>query len=762
MIKRLTSITRPMAMLCVAVFLAVALTAVTAHADRIGQIRVEGTQRIEPSTVLSYMDTAAGDEFDSDKLDTSLKNLFGTGLFADVSFYQEGNDLVVVVVENPIINQIAFEGNKKVKDDDLRNEISLRQRNVLTRTKVQADVERIQDIYRIGGRFSADIQPKIIKRDQNRVDLVFEINEGPQTLISRMSFIGNKRYDDSQLQKVVRSKEDRWWRFWSGDDKYDPDRLAYDRELLRKFYLDHGYADFRVESAIAELSPDRKNFFVTYTLDEGVRYKVGKINLVSNIPSLMTPGYNKFVTFEKDDWYKASEIEKTISKLTTELEARQFSFIDIKPSVERNRETRTIDVTFTFNDAPKVFVENINIIGNVRTTDEVIRRELGFAEGDPFNLGKLKKSEQNLKDLAFFETATAKPAPGSTPEKANIDVTVSEKSTGEISLGGGFSTTDGALGNFSVKEKNFLGKGQELSFSTTLAAKRTEFDVSFTEPYFLKRDLSAGFDLFHVTRNYQDESSYDSKRSGGALRLGYPLADKWRQFISYSFARNEIDNVPTTASIYIQQQEGKRTTSAISQRIAYDSTDSKLDPTEGLLARFDTEVAGLGGSAKYGRVKLGGTYFYPVVDKWVLSLLGEGGIIKAWGDDTVRINERFYLGGNNLRGFASGGVGPRDLTTDDALGGEHFYRGSVELEFPSGLPEDLGVRLHVFSDFGSLGGLGVSGPGVVDEGTLRASAGAGIAWKSPMGPVRADLAVPLAKENYDDTEIFQFSFGTRF
>lgn len=762
MIKRLTSITRPMAVLCIAIFLAVALTAVTAHAERIGQIRIEGTQRIEPATVLTYMDTAAGDEFDPDKLDTSLKNLFGTGLFADVSFYQEGNDLVVVVVENPIINQIAFEGNKKVKDADLANEISLRQRNVLTRTKVQGDVERIQDIYRIGGRFSADIQPKIIKRDQNRVDLVFEINEGPQTLISRMSFIGNKRYDDSQLQKVVRSKEDRWWRFWSGDDKYDPDRLAYDRELLRKFYLDHGYADFRVESAIAELSPDRKNFFVTYTLDEGVRYRVDKINLVSNVPSLVPGGYNKYVTFEKGDWYKASEIEKTISKLTTELESRQFSFIDIRPTVERNRETRTIDVTFTFNEGQKVFVENININGNVRTIDEVIRRELGFAEGDPFNIAKLKKSEQNLKDLAFFETATAKPAPGSTPDRTNIDVTVAEKSTGELSLGAGFSTTDGALGNFSVREKNFLGKGQELSFSTTLAAKRTEFDLSFTEPYFLKRDLSAGFDIFHVTRDFQDESSYDSKRSGGALRLGYPLADKWRQYLSYYFARTEIDNVPTTASIYIQQQEGKRTVSALTQRITYDSTDSRQDPTEGLLARFDTEVAGLGGDAKYGKVKLGGTYYYPVVDKWVLSVLGEAGLIESWGGDTVRINERFYLGGNNLRGFASGGIGPRDIATDDALGGNQFYRGSVELEFPSGLPEDLGVRFHVFSDFGSVSQLDVSGPGVVDDGSIRSSAGAGIAWKSPMGPVRADIAFPITKEDYDETELFQFSFGTRF
>ena len=434
----------------------------------------------------------------------------------------------------------------------------------------------------------------------------------------------------------------------------------------------------------------------------------------------------------------------------------------MRPAVDRHRDKHTIDINFNFTEGQKIFVENININGNNRTLDEVVRREMMLSEGDPFNLSKLKKSEQNLKDLGFFETATAKPVPGSTPDKTDIDVTVSEKSTGELSLGGGFSTSDGAVGNFNVKEKNFLGKGQQLSFSTTIATRRTEFDISFTEPYFLKRDLAAGFDIFHVTRDLQSESSYDSKRTGGALRIGYPLADKWRQNLSYYFSRNEITNVPATASIYIQQQEGVRSTSAVTQRISYDSTDNKQDPTEGLIARFDTEVAGLGGSAKYGKAKLGATWYYPVYDKWVLSLLGEGGIIAGWGGDNVRINERNYLGGTTLRGFSNGGVGPRDLTTDDALGGNQFYRGSAEIEFPSGLPDDLGVRFFAFTDFGSLTGLDVSGPGVDDTGSLRASVGGGVSWKSPLGPVRANIATALAKEDYDDTEIFQFAFGTRF
>lgn len=760
--KRSVLSVRSVVAACLAIFMSLAWWASPAHAEKIRQIRVEGTQRIEPATVLSYMDMQAGDEFDLDRLDSALKTLFATGLFADVTFYQEGPALVIAVVENPIINQIAFEGNKQIKDADLLNETQLRPRNVLTRTKVQADVERMQEIYRIGGYFSAEVHPKIIKRDQNRVDLVFEISEGPRTLISRISFIGNRHFGDDKLQKVIRSKEERWWRFWSGDDKYDPDRLAYDRELLRKFYLDHGYADFRVDSAVAELSPDRRNFYVTYTLDEGVRYRVGNVNIRSEVPGVNADLYKKSLTFGPGDWYKAGELEKTINRITAALESHQHSFIDVRPAVERRRDKKLIDISFTLAEGQKIFVENINISGNVRTLDEVVRREMAISEGDPFNISKLKKSEQNLKELAFFETATVKPVPGSTPDKTNIDVTVAEKSTGELSLAAGFSTQDGPLGNFSIRERNFLGKGQVVSLSTTLADKRTEFDFSFTEPYFRNRDLAAGFDIFHVTRDFQTESSFDSKRTGAAVRLGYPLADKWRQNLSYYFARNEINHVPATASIYIQQQVGVRSISAVTQRVTFDNTDSKLDPTEGLLARFDTEVAGLGGNAKYVKAKLGGTYYYPIVDKWILSLLGEGGVMGYWGGDKSRINERFYIGGNDLRGFARGGIGPRDLTTNDALGGEHFYRGSAEVDFPSGLPEDLGVRFHAFVDAGSLGDPGFSAAGIVDSGSLRVSSGAGLSWKSPLGPVRVDLAHALAKESYDDTQFFQFSFGTRF
>lgn len=755
-----------LAVACMAFFLSLAFSAgwsVPAQAaEVIKQIKVEGTERIEPATVLSYIDLQAGDTFDNDRLNNALKSLFATGLFADVSLYQEGHDLIIKVAENPIINQIAFEGNKKVKDEDLLNEIQLRPRNVLTRTKVQADVERMQEIYRASGRFSVDVEPKIIKLDQNRVNLVFEINEGPQTLISRISFIGNRHFDDSDLKKIISSHEDHWWRFWSSDDKYDPDRLAYDRELLRKFYLNHGYADFRIDNAIAELSPDRKAFYVTFTLEEGERYRVGKIHIQSNMPDVDANAYRKYVTFEPKDWYKANEIENTINKLTDALNDHRHPFVDVRPDVSRNRDSRSIDVTFNLNEGQKLFVNNINISGNVRTLDSVIRREMELSEGDPFNASKLKKSEQKLNDLGYFETVKVKPVPTAEPDRQDIDIAVEEKSTGELSLGGGFSTTDGPLADFSIREKNFLGKGQDVNFSTTLAAKRTQYSLSFTEPYFLKRDLSAGIDLFHTTTNYQSQSSYDTKQTGFGLRLGYPLSDHWRQDLSYRYNSNQIDNVPSTASIYIQQQAGHRTTSSIMQRLTYNTTDSRIEPTEGFISRFDTELAGLGGNARYYKFRLGGTYYYPVIEKWILSVLGEGGYIHGYGGETVHINERFYLGGDNLRGFYDAGVGPRDSATNDALGGNEFYRGSVQFEFPSGLPEDLGVRLHTFSDFGTLTQVDDTGAGIQDSGSIRVSAGAGVSWKSPLGLVHADFAAPLVKESYDKRQVFRFSFGTRF
>jgi len=730
--------------------------------NTIKAFRVEGNKRVESATVVSYLGLQAGDPFDQGLIDKALKNLYRTGLFSDVSLFQQGSTLLVKISEKPIINEIRFEGNDKIKNDSIESEIRLKPRQVLTRTKVQNATSRIQEMYRAGGYFAAVIEPKIIKLDQNRVNLVFEITEGKPTLIARISFIGNKHYSDSVLEKIIRSKEDHWYRFWVSDDKYDPDRLAYDKELMRKFYMEHGYVDFRIEAAVAELSQDHQDFFITFSIYEGERYKVGDINIKTTIPDLDPELLRKNITLEKGEWYNTKDIETSISNMTAKLGNLQFAFVEIRPGVKRDKKGHIVNVDFIISEGKKAFINDINISGNSRTLDRVIRREMTLIEGDPFNRNKINKSEQKIKNLGFFGKVSVNPQKSSSPDKIDINVDVEEKSTGEMSIGAGFSTTDGPLADFKISERNFLGKGQNLSFSTSIAQKRTSFDLSFTEPYFLKRDLSAGVDLFHTTTNLQTQSSFDSKTSGGRLRLGYPLAEDWRQNLTYEYKQSDINNVQSNASIFIRQQAGKNTKSTVSQILSYDTRDSRINPTEGTISQLFVDIAGLGGNTKFYKAKITGTYYYPIIDKWIFSLLGEAGYIKGFGGKNVRIDERYILGGDRFRGFADSGVGPRDSVSDDALGGNRFWRSSAQVTFPSGLPEALGVRGFVFSDFGALWSVDDTGATIQDASTMRISAGGGIAWRSPFGPIRISLAKPIKKTSFDNIQEFRLSFGTRF
>ncbi|TVQ82353.1 MAG: outer membrane protein assembly factor BamA [Micavibrio sp.] len=744
-----------------AVWLVVHVTA--AQAETVSKIRIEGAERIEPATIMSYMEIQPGDTITQDTLNRSLKTLFGTGLFADISFYKQGDELVVSVVENPVINQIAFEGNKQLKDDELMSEIRLRPRVVFTRTKVQTDVERLLEVYRLNGLFAARIEPKIIQLDQNRVNLVFEIHEGPKTRIRSINFIGNRHFSNGKLESVISSRETRWYRFLSRSDRYDPDRLGFDRELLRRFYLNSGYADFQVTSAVAELSPDRRDFFVTFTLEEGPRYRIGKIGIENNVQEISEEWIRTLIDLREGAWYNAGAVEDTVMHLTTEIGNRQYAFIDVRPRVERRRADRKVDLVFVVNESAKAFVNNINISGNVRTLDKVVRREMLLVEGDPFNRTRLQRSKQQIENLDFFESVEVRTVPTAVPDKTDIEIEVQEKSTGELTIGAGFSTADGPLADFRLRERNFLGKGQTVEFSTTLSGVRSEFDVGFTEPYFLNRDLETGFNLFHIVRDFQRISSFNRKQTGGRLFTGYPIARDLRQSLSYRLEKSKITDVKDSASLFIKQQEGRRVTSAVSQRITYDTRNSALDPTDGSVIRFDTELAGLGGDARYFNIKIGANRYWPLPNQWVFSVLGEAGYVIGWGGENVQINERFSLGGTTLRGFERSGVGPRDIATKDTLGGNKFYRGSAELGFPLGLPEEFQIRGHLFTDLGSLWSLDDSGAGIGgNKGSLRLSIGTGLSWRSPLGPIRIDFATPVLKEDFDITEVFSFSFGTSF
>jgi outer membrane protein insertion porin family len=726
------------------------------------QIQVQGNQRIEPSTVESYLTVRVGEPYDAQKIDESIKSLFATGLFDDVTIDPQGDVLVVKVVENPIINRIAFEGNKRLETKVLEAEIQLRPRVVYTRARVQNAVNRILELYRRNGRYAAKVEPKIIELDQNRVDLVFEISEGPTTGVGGINFIGNEQYSDSTLRGVIQTRESAWYRFLSSDDTYDPDRVSFDEELLRRFYGARGYADFQVVSTVAELTPDGKEFFITFTVEEGPQYKFGDINVETTLKDLNTEQLIALAQSLKGDTYNANLVEATVQAFTDEIGRLGYAFVNIEPRLKKNPDALTVDVTYQINEGRKVYVERIDISGNLRTLDEVIRREFRLAEGDAFNTALLRRSQQRLRNLGFFEKVDVTTEPGSTPDKVVIKTKVTEKSTGELSFGAGFSTQDGVLGDVRLTEHNLLGRGQDLSANLTVSQRRQSVDISFTEPYFLDRDLAAGFDLFRTRTDFQNQSSYDETSTGGTLRMGYPLTENLRHSVRYTLRADEIQNVDDSASVFIQEEEGERSTSLVGQTLSYDRRDVRFLPTEGYYLRLDQDVAGLGGDNRFIRHEVKGEYYYSVVPDVVLSVTGSGGYIKAFGGESVHLSNRFFIGGNNLRGFAFGGVGPRDSETDDRLGGNLYYVSSAEVRFPLGLPEELRIFGRAFVDAGSLRDIDVSGPTLDKSDGLRVGSGLGLSWLSPLGPLSVNFAVPVKKEDKDNTEFFMLSFGTRF
>ncbi len=732
-----------------------------AQATFVQEIVIEGMERIEPGTVKSYLLIREGDRYDVQRIDRSLKSLFATGLFADVSIRQQGGTLIVRVVENPVINRIAFEGNKAVGTETLESEISLRPRVIYTRSKVQSDVKRMLTIYRLEGHFAVTVEPKVIQLEQNRVDLVYEIAEGEPTEVESVRFVGNREYGDRRLRGVVETKEAIWYRIFSTNTVYDPDRVTLDRELLRRFYLSEGFADFRVNSAVAELTPDRKEFFITYTVDEGARYALDGIKVDAKLRNLKADQIKTVVELEKGDWYDVTEVDKAVDAITNRVGELGYAFVDVRPRIKRDRESKTISIIFEVKEGPRVFVERIDIAGNVRTLDKVIRREFQLVEGDAFNSAKVRRSRQRLRNLNFFETVKVEQVPGSAPDKAVVKVEVQEKSTGTVSIGAGYSSAIGAIGEFGLKESNFLGRGQKLGFKFTVAAKRSQADFSFVEPYFLDREVSAGFNVFHVRQNLEDTSSINTSRTGVRLHAGYYLTDDLRQNWSYDIRKSKIDDVSSNAAALIQAELGAEYVSEVGHNIGLDTRDSALTPTSGYNVTFETDLAGLGGTLRHLRNTVRGGYYYPVADEWVLSAGGKFGYIVGLGED-VHFRERYYIGGDDLRGFETAGVGPRDGPSGDALGGEWMYTGSLALKFPLGLPSELGVSGRLFTDVGSAGHIDPSDANTKDENSMRVSTGFGLTWVSPFGPLGIDAGFPLAKEDFDKTELIRINFGAQF
>ena len=729
--------------------------------EQITSIEVLGTQRIDPETVISYSNLKVGDQSDPDKLDTALKILFKTGLFADVDFVKVGEKLVINVIENPVINRVAFEGNKRIESKDLELELQLKPRLVFTRTKVQQDIQRLLTLYRLSGRFAAQIVPKIIKLEQNRVNLVFEIDEGPLSKIRNISFIGNKDFSDAELSSIIHTKEYAFWRILTSTDTYDPDRLSYDRELLRRFYLNRGYVDFKVLSAVAELTPDQKDFVVTFSIDEGERYKFGKMSLTSNLKGLQEKQLSSYLITREGDWYTAKAVNETIDSISDQLGVLGFAFVKVRPVSDRRQKERIVNLNYTISKTRRVFLERIDIEGNLRTLDKVVRREFDIVEGDAFNISKLRRAKRRIRNLGFFAKTNVKRVMGKSEESTIIKVQIEEKSTGEISFGVGFSSLDGPLANVGIRERNLLGRGQDLNFNFQGSASRQEFKIGFTEPYFMERRLSAGFDLFQVTTDRQTDSSFDERKAGGSLKLGYVLGRDLSQSLKYQLKKTEIRNVDETASTLIKEQEGTNTVSQISQTTVLDKRDNRYEPKDGYVVSLTNELAGLSGDTQHLRTRIKTGYFVSLFEDKVLAFIAESGHIIGIDQD-VNIGERFFLGGQTVRGFSNSGIGPRDGITNDALGGNTYYAGSIELRFPLGLGEELGINGSLFTDVGSLWSLDRDSSDILDSSGARASAGFGVSWATGLGLMRVDFASALLKEDWDETEFVRFSFGTRF
>ncbi|MBI3760136.1 MAG: outer membrane protein assembly factor BamA [Deltaproteobacteria bacterium] len=733
----------------------------------IQRIMVRGTQRIEAGTVLSYMSVRVGEPYDDRAVDRSLKTLFATGLFADVKIDWDGVTMTVNVVENPIINQVEFEGNDKVSEKDLTKEVQLKPRTVFTRAKVQADVQRIIELYRRNGKFAATVDPQIIQRPQNRVDLIFSMNEGPSTGVARISFIGNKVFDDTTLQGQIATEQSTWWKILASNDNYDPDRLTFDREQLRRFYLKRGYADFEVVTAVAELTPDRRSFYITFTLSEGKLYHFGKVEINSKIKELTPETLRPLVPIQDGSVYNAELIDKSIDALTNAAGTKGYAFAEIHPRIRRDRKNRTVDVIFNADQGPRVYVEKINITGNSRTLDKVIRREFRLAEGDAFNRVLVDRSRTRIKALGFFKDVDIKTSPGSAPDRTVLNVAVTEQSTGQLQLGAGYSSTSSFVGQFSYQQSNLFGRGQFLRASISASSISKEFQLSFTEPYFLDRPLAAGIDLYKTLTNF-DQAGYRGDTTAVGFRLGFPTSEFGSVGLRYTWRVDRITPL-FNAPIAVRLAAGSAQTSSFGYSYGYNTLDDPIKPRTGFSFGFSQDFAGLGGSLKYLRNEASFITFHPVIwDDLIGSFRLKGGYITGYGGHHVRLNERFFRGGDSFRGFKLAGIGPRDIRTNGqgAIGGDAYVIGTVELRIPDFLPADYGISTSLFSDFGTLGHIDTGVPTctpvncIKDNLAFRASAGISIAWKSPFGPVQIDLGVPIVRQSYDKSQIIRFSTAT--
>lgn len=738
----------------------------SAFAAPITAIDVLGAERVEAETVRSYLPFNVGEEYDDAQTSAVVRSLFATGLFANVGVTQnEAGKVVVQVVENPLVNRVVFEGNKQIDSKRLEEITQLKPRAIYSPARVQADVQALQGAYRARGRFTTQVKAELIQRDQNRVDVVYAVTEGEKSRISKVAFVGNERFTDSDLQAIIATKKSTWWRFMSVADSYDPARIEVDRDLVRRYYLSRGYADVQVTSAVAELTRDQKDFVITFTVFEGPQYDFGNVDLAlqAEAEGLDVAALKSTVTLKEGELFNAKRVDATTDALIDALGSKGFAFLDVQPTYNKREAERKVDITYAITPGPRVYINRINIEGNDRTRDHVIRREMRLAEGDAFSADKIKRSQDRLTYLGYFEKAEIERAESDQPDRLDLNVKVKEQSTGEFNIGAGFSTYDGLLTTANIKERNFLGRGQEVGIDYALSQRQQNFNLSFTEPYFLNQQLAAGVDAFNTRTDYQDEAGYDTSVNGGAFRLGFPLDEFTRNDIRLGYKETKIEGVGANANQFVQAETRDRQSVTLGNTWSYDTRDSLINPTRGTRLSVGGEYAGFGLNTSYLRGSVNGSYTKSVWEDWALTFAGRAAVIEPLSGK-LPVYEHYLGGGQDmLRGFEYGGIGPRDRATGDALGGKYLVGHNIDLVFPiSNALNELGVKGVLFTDGGLVTDFDTNSSAIVDDKTYRITAGTGVNWRSPIGPLRLQFGIPLVKGEADRSQVFSFAVGTRF
>lgn len=737
----------------------------TANAAEINKIKVEGNKRVQTALVLSYIPYSEGMTYTDGVEQKVIKDIYATGLFSDVKVSWNGDNglLTIKVEENPQINKVLFDGNSELSDKVLKKEITLNPRDIYTNAKVKDDVQKIEKMYQLRGFYKAKVFPEYIERSQNRIDLIYRIEEGGKTLIEQINFIGNTSYSDGDLKELISTRENRFWRFFNSRDTFDEQRIMFDAEQIQKHYLDRGYADFKIQEPVVELSKDGKGFVLTFTMTEGEKYTFGSIDVEYDKSYINLPAeeIKSYVTIKKNEIYSAEEIQKNVTRIADKLPEKGFAFVEVVPLMRKNPESRQISIVFKIQRGPRVYVNRINIEGNTRTKENVIRRQLRLEEGDALQSNKLTRSKDRLTYTDYFSSVQITPEATGLPDRVDLNVKVDEQSTGEFNVGAGFSTYEGLLATMDLKENNFLGGGQKVRLSFALSSKRKDYNLGISEPWFLDRELQAGFDLYSKETDYEDESSYSENVIGGSFRLGFPVDEFKRDTVRLKIENKDVFDVASDASPLIKDIKGKRTKVATANTFSIDTRDNFMLPTKGYNFAWTAEYAGFGADINYLKNSLKASYNYAISEDYIITVAGRTGYI--WDiDGDMPITENFHLGGSTLRGFAPSGVGPRDGNTKDELGGKFMVGHNVELRYPIPGMKNKGVNGIAFWD----GGLATSVKDpydvVVDNKTYRQSVGLGLFWRSPLGPLRFEFGIPVVSEDEDEKELFSFSFGTRF